>query len=197
MLNISVMVSGGGTNLQAVIDAIKDGSIKNAKIIQVISSNEEAYALKRAEKYGIETKIIDKKKYPNEEERAKAIIEVLKDSKTNLVILAGYMSILSPLVIEKYKGKIINIHPSLIPEFCGEGFYGMNVHRAVISAGAKVSGATVHYVDEGIDTGEIIIQEKVCLIEKETAESLAKKVLEVEHKILPIGINIWREKGEN
>lgn len=184
MLRISVLVSGGGTNLQAVIDGIEDGSIRNAEIVRVISSNPGAYALERAVKHNIDSMVIGKSNYPNGDERTKALIAALDEAETDLVILAGYMSILDPSLIEVYRGKIINIHPSLIPKFCGEGFYGKRVHEAVLAAGEKESGATVHFVDEGVDTGPIIIQEKVPVMAGDTAETLAARVLETEHKIL-------------
>ncbi len=184
MLRISVLVSGGGTNLQAIIDGIEDGSIRDAKIVLVIASNPEAYSLERARKHKIQSRIIGKTNYPEETERTKAIGAALLEAKTDLVILAGYMSILAPEIIEAYRGRIINIHPSLIPRFCGEGFYGKRVHEAVLAAGEMESGATVHYVDEGVDTGPVILQEKVPILEGDTAETLAARVLETEHKIL-------------
>lgn len=184
MLRITVLVSGGGTNLQAVIDGIEDGSLRDAKIVRVISSNPEAYALERAGKHNIETMVIGKTNYPDGGARTKAMISALDEIKTDLVILAGYMSILEPELIEAYRGRIINIHPSLIPKFCGAGFYGKHVHEAVLAAGEKESGATVHYVDEGVDTGPVIIQEKVPVTDGDTAETLAARVLETEHKIL-------------
>ncbi|HZK62373.1 MAG TPA: phosphoribosylglycinamide formyltransferase [Anaerovoracaceae bacterium] len=196
MLRISVMVSGGGSNLQAIIDAIDCGQLKDAEIVQVISSNPKAFALQRAEKHNIKVLVIGKKEFPNEEERNIAILKALKKEETDLVVLAGYMNIMAPELVKEYKGKIINIHPSLIPKFCGEGFYGIKVHEAVINAGEKESGATVHYVDEGIDTGEIIIQEKVAVQPGDNPEILAARVLEIEHKILPKAILIWQVKGE-
>lgn len=184
MLKITVMVSGGGTNLQAVIDGIENGSIQGAEIVRVISSNPNAYSLKRAKKHNIKSMVIGKINYPDKEERTKAIIAALDEAKTDLVILAGYMSILEPSLIEAYRGRIINIHPSLIPLFCGPGFYGKRVHEAVLASGAGESGATVHYVDEGVDTGPIILQEKVPVLAGDTADTLAARVLETEHKIL-------------
>lgn len=190
MLRIAVLVSGGGTNLQAVIDGVEDGSIRDAKVVRVISSNPDAYALERARKHNIEATVIGKSNYPDGGERTKAIIAALDEAETDLVILAGYMSILDPGLIEAYRGRIINIHPSLIPKFCGAGFYGKRVHEAVLAAGEKESGATVHYVDEGVDTGPVIIQEKVPVIAGDTAESLAARVLETEHKILRMAVEI-------
>lgn len=195
-LRISVMVSGGGSNLQAVIDAIDSGQIKNAEIVQVISSNPTAFALKRAEKHNIKGLVIGKNEFPNEEERNVAILKALKTEKTDLIVLAGYMKILAPELVKEFKGRIINIHPSLIPKFCGEGFYGIKVHEAVIESGEKESGATVHFVDEEIDTGEIIIQEKLRVCPGDNPESLAARILEIEHRILIKAILIWQRKGE-
>lgn len=190
------MVSGGGSNLQAVIDAIDSGQIRDAEIVQVISSSPTAFALERARKHNIRGLVIGKLEFPNDEERNQAIMEALKNEKTDLIILAGYMNILKPELVKEFKGRIINIHPSLIPKFCGEGFYGKKVHKAVIDAGEKESGATVHYVDEGVDTGEIIIQERVPVLQGDDPETIANRVLEIEHKILPMAIVRWREKGE-
>jgi phosphoribosylglycinamide formyltransferase-1 len=189
MLRITVLVSGGGTNLQAVIDGVENGSIRDAEIVRVISSNPDAYALERARKHNIEAMVIGKAGYPDSGERTKAIIAALDEAGTDLVILAGYMSILEPSLIEAYRGRIINIHPSLIPKFCGAGFYGKHVHEAVLAAGEIESGATVHYVDEGVDTGPIIIQENVPVMAGDTAETLAARVLETEHKILCKAVN--------
>ncbi|MBK5246072.1 MAG: phosphoribosylglycinamide formyltransferase [Peptostreptococcaceae bacterium] len=196
MLRISVMVSGSGSNLQAVIDSIDNGQIKDAEIVQVISSNSEAFALERAKKHGIKGVVIGKQEFPDEEERNVELIKALKKENTNLVILAGYMNILKPELVKEFKGRIINIHPSLIPKYCGEGFYGGKVHEAVINAGEKESGATVHYVDEGIDSGEVIIQEKLFVEPGDNPESLAARVLKIEHIILPKAVLIWQSKGE-
>lgn len=184
MLKITVMVSGGGTNLQAIIDGIESGSIEGAEIVQVISSNSKAYSLKRAENHKIKALVIGKENYPDLKERTDAIIAALKEADTDLIVLAGYMNILEPSLIEAYRGRIINIHPSLIPEFCGPGFYGHHVHEAVLEAKVSMTGATVHYVDEGVDTGPVILQEKVPVMDGDTAEVLAARVLETEHKIL-------------
>lgn len=189
MLRISVLVSGGGTNLQAVIDSIEAGRIRNAEIACIISSNPKAFALERGIKHGIKTFVIDKSQYPAMSLRTKAIISALKEEKTDLVVLAGYMSVLEPELIEAFRGKIINIHPSLIPKYCGKGFYGHRVHEAVIAAGEKESGATVHFVDEGVDTGPIIIQQKVPVLEGDTPDDLGARVLKVEHQILTEAIN--------
>lgn len=175
MKHISVLVSGGGTNLQAIIDHIENGTIQGAKIVQVISSKENAFALKRASDAGIKG-IVGK-----EDE---AILSALKAEGTDLIVLAGYMKILSPQIIQTYEGRIINIHPSLIPKYCGKGFYGKRVHQAVLDGKESVSGATVHYVDEGVDTGKIILQEEVPVKTGDTADTLAERVLKTEHKIL-------------
>lgn len=197
MQKITVLVSGGGTNLQAIIDAIECGEIENAKIVQVISSNSKAFSLKRAEKHGISSKVIGKETYPEQSERTDALIAALKEVQTDLVVLAGYMSVLDARLIQTYERKIINIHPSLIPKFCGKGFYGIRVHQAVLSAGEKETGATVHYVDEGVDTGDILLQEKVPVLEGDTAETLAARVLMTEHKILKQAIKeLVAEKNE-
>lgn len=189
MLRISVLVSGGGTNLQAVIDSIETGRIKDAELACIISSNPKAFALERGSQHGIKTLVIDKNQYPAMLLRTKAIISALETEKTDLVVLAGYMSVLEPELVQAYKGRIINIHPSLIPKYCGKGFYGHHVHEAVIAAGEKESGATVHFVDEGVDTGPIIIQKKVPVLEGDTPEALGERVLKVEHEILTEAIN--------
>ena len=186
MKNISVLVSGGGTNLQAVIDNVENGFIENARVVQVNYSKEDAYAQTRAANNNIKGVYIGKKNYPDMAERTDAIIRALDEENTDLVILAGYMSVLQPKLIEAYRNKIINIHPSLIPKYCGKGFYGHFVHEAVLAGGETESGATVHFVDEGVDTGRILIQEKVPVLPDDTPDTLAARVLEVEHKILPL-----------
>ena len=184
-LKISVLVSGGGTNLQALIDSIESGGLPGAEIVLVISSRGDAFALERARRAGIKTAVISKKDFPDEAGLAERLIKALEEAETGLVVLAGYMSILHPDVIRKYARRIINIHPSLIPKHCGKGFYGLKVHRSVIEAGEKVSGATVHFVDEGVDTGEIILQREVPVLDGDDEHALAARVLEVEHVILP------------
>lgn len=195
MTNISVLVSGGGTNFQAVIDNVESGYIADARIAQVISSNPDAYALKRAEKHNIKAVVIGKNEYPDMADRTDAIIKALDQEKTDLVVLAGYMSVLQPKLVEKYRNRIINIHPSLIPKYCGKGFYGIRVHRAVLEGGEKASGATVHFVNEGVDTGNIILQRRVPVLKDDTPETLAARVLEVEHRIMPEAIRMFC-KGE-
>jgi phosphoribosylglycinamide formyltransferase-1 len=179
---IGVLISGGGTNLQAVIDACSDNEI-NAETVVVISNKERAYGLERAKKAGIDAIFIDPKLYPKE----LFDLEILKEFKkrdVDFVVLAGFLRVLSKTIINVYRDKIINIHPSLIPEFCGDGFYGEKVHRAVLDAACEKSGATVHFVDEGTDTGQIILQESVAVEKDDTVETLQKRVLAVEHKIL-------------
>lgn len=189
MLRIAVLVSGGGSNLQAILDAIDSGKLDSVMVELVISSNREAYALKRAENRGIPTMVIDGRDWPGPRERDGRLLEVLDELNPDLIVLAGYMKILPKSIVGRFPRRIINIHPSLIPKFCGEGFYGMRVHRAVLESGEQVSGATVHYVDEGVDTGEILLQEQVPVLRGDTPESLAARVLETEHRILPEVIN--------
>lgn len=176
---VAVLVSGSGTNLQALIDKVADGQLDDVEIVRVISSREDAFALTRAEKAGITTAVAREQQ---------EVLKELKASGAEIVVLAGYMRVLSPEIIAEYRDRIINIHPSLIPKYCGKGFYGMRVHKAVIEAGEKESGATVHYVDEGVDTGAIILQEKVPVLDGDTPETLAARVLETEHEILARGL---------
>lgn len=193
---ISVLISGGGTNLQSVIDEMEAGNLLNGKIVQIIASKADAYGLERGKKHGIPTKVISKVEYPDMEERMAAVLKALDDEETDLVVLAGYLSILSPELIKKYNKRILNIHPSLLPKFGGKGCYGLRVHEQVVAAGEKESGATVHFVDEGIDTGEIIIQGKVEVLPEDTPEDLQKRVLVQEHRILPEAIRmVIKEKG--
>ncbi len=193
-LKVVVMVSGGGTDLQSIIDAIADGTLKNVEITNVISSKADAYALTRAANAGIPTTIFSKAEYNDIRDRMKALMAHLDGEHPDLIVLAGYLSILPQEVIEKYRNQIINIHPSLLPKFGGKDCYGIKVHEQVIAAGETESGATVHYVDEGIDTGKILVQEKVPVLPDDTPETLQARVLEVEHKILPQAIAMI-EKG--
>lgn len=183
MLKIGVLVSGGGTNLQAIIDEERLGNI-NGKIKVVISNKENAYGLERARQNNIEAI------YEIDEDK---IIGILKHHEIDLIVLAGYLKIISPKFVNEFRNKIINIHPSLIPSFCGEGYYGQRVHQGVLDYGAKVTGATVHFVDEGADTGPIIIQESIKVNDDDDCVSLAKRVLEVEHKILKKSIKLFCE----
>jgi phosphoribosylglycinamide formyltransferase-1 len=192
--NIAVLVSGGGTNFQALIDAAEAGALVGGRIVLVISSRSDAYSLTRAEKHGIPVFVADSGSFPDADERATAITGALRGSGADLVVLAGYMSILPPSIIREFEGRIINIHPSLIPKHCGKGYYGKRVHQSVINSGDKESGATVHYVDEGVDTGRVIVQEKVPVLSGDDADSLAKRVLETEHRIIVRGVNLAAEE---
>lgn len=183
MLNIGVLVSGGGTNLQAIIDEEKIGNI-NGSIKVVISNKKDAFGLERARHNNIEAI------YETDEDK---VIEILKSRDIDLVVLAGYLKIISPKFVNEFRNKIINIHPSLIPSFCGEGYYGQKVHQGVLDYGAKVTGATVHFVDKGADTGPIIIQESINVNDDDDAKSLSKRVLEIEHKILKRSIKLFCE----
>ena len=191
MRNIAVMVSGGGTNLQALIDAEKAGKIPHGKITLVVASNDSAYALERAENNGIETVVVKRKAYENQDAFDKAIVETLHAHNIDMVVLAGYLSILGETVIQAYRDRIINIHPSLIPSFCGKGFYGLKVHEAALARGVKVTGATVHLVNEIPDGGRILKQKAVYIEDGDTAETLQRRVMEqAEWIILPEAINM-------
>lgn len=185
--NIAVLVSGGGTNLQALIDAEKSGIIKSGTIKLVVSNNSSAYALERAKNAGISTAIVLKKELGSQEAFEKELIRVLDDAKTDIIVLAGFMSILSADFTKHYENRIINVHPSLIPSFCGKGFYGLKVHEAALEYGVKVSGATVHFVNEIPDGGKIIMQRAVEVKDGDTPEVLQKRIMEeAEWKILPL-----------
>ena len=192
MLNkarIAVLVSGGGTNLQAIIDAQKSGIIKSGEVVLVISNKKDAYALERAKKAGIESLVFVKKELGSQRAFEDAIIEAIDNAGIDLIVLAGFLSILSEDFTRHYEKRIINVHPSLIPSFCGEGFYGLKVHQAVLDKGVKVTGATVHYVNEIPDGGEIIKQKAVEVLEGDTAETLQRRVMEqAEWVILPEAI---------
>lgn len=185
---IAVFVSGGGTDLQSIIDAINSGFIDNAEIALVVGSKNGIYGLERAKNNNIPTKVYQKNEYDSLHCMFEDVIKDLKKREIDYIVLAGYLLILSPNIIQKYRNRIINIHPSLIPKYCGDGFYGMKVHNAVIAAKETQSGATVHFVDEGTDTGEIILQEKVAVYNEDTPQSLSKRVLELEHTLLPKAI---------
>lgn len=187
MINIGVLVSGSGTNLLAIIEAIKAGEI-NGVIRIVISDKHDAFALKRARFYNIKTNSINPKGYKNREEYDKEIVSTLKEKEVDLVVLAGYMKILTPYFVNAYKNKIMNIHPALLP--C---FPGLNVHKKVLDQGVKVSGCTVHFVDEGLDSGPIILQKTVEVKEDDTKETLAERILEEEHKIYPRAIQLFAQ----
>ncbi len=191
MLKIGVMVSGGGTNLQAIIDAIETGKITNTEIRVVISNNQNAYALERAKKAGIEAVCLSPKDFPDRGAFNEAFLEKVEEYGLDLIVLAGFLVTIPAAMIEKYRSRIINIHPSLIPSFCGVGYYGLKVHEAALKRGVKVTGATVHYVDEGVDSGPIILQKAVEVKEGDTPEILQRRVMEeAEWIILPQAINM-------
>ena len=191
MLKVGVLVSGGGTNLQALIDAQKTGIIKHGEICVVISNNPDAYAIARAEKANIPSEIISSKEYKDQVAFEAKLIETLDRNEVDLIVLAGFMRILSEKFTSKYPRKIINVHPSLIPAFCGKGFYGLKVHEAALAYGVKVTGATVHFVNEIPDGGEIILQKSVCVKKGETAESLQQRVMrQSEWVILPRAVEL-------
>ena len=191
MLNVVVLVSGGGTNLQAIIDAVESGAITNTKIVGVISNNQNAYALERAKKHGIAGQCISPKQFSSRAEFNEKFIKAVDEMQPDLIVLAGFLVVIPPAMIEKYRNRIINIHPSLIPSFCGTGFYGLKVHEAALARGVKVVGATVHYVDEGTDTGPIILQKAVEVEQGDTPEVLQRRVMEqAQWKILPKAIDL-------
>ncbi|MBB6218832.1 phosphoribosylglycinamide formyltransferase-1 [Anaerosolibacter carboniphilus] len=191
-LNIAVFISGGGTNLQSLIDQMEEGRIQG-RITVVISSKEDAYGLVRAKAHNIEGITIGKNNYPNVEERENRIIEVLEEKEIDLIVLAGYLNILGKKVVERYNNRIINVHPALIPSFCGKGFHGEKVHQAVLDYGVKITGATVHFVDEGTDTGPIILQGIVEVLEDDNLKTLGEKVLTVEHRLLPKAVSLFAQ----
>lgn len=191
MLKLTVLVSGGGTNLQAIIDRIADGTIQNAEIVKVISNNPGVYALERAAGAGIPAEVISPKSYANREEFHEALLAALQASGADLIVLAGCLVAIPQQVVEAYRGRIINIHPALIPSFCGKGYYGLRVHEKVLERGVKVTGATVHFVDEDLDHGQIILQKAVEIPEGITAKELQQKVMEeAEWIILPKAIDL-------
>lgn len=191
MLKIAVLVSGGGTNLQAIIDAIAAGTITNAQIDVVISNNANAYALERAKKHGIEALCLSPKSYDTREQFNDALTQTIRERGIDLVVLAGYLVIIPPQLIAAYKNRIINIHPSLIPSFCGTGYYGLKVHEEALRRGVKVTGATCHFVDEGTDTGPIILQKAVEVRAGDTPKQLQQRVMEqAEWVIMPQAIDL-------
>ena len=190
MFKIAVLVSGGGTDLQSIIDAIESGKLKNCKIETIIASKEGIYSLERAKKHGITSHVISRKEYGNGQ--SDKILEII-DGKVDLIVLAGYLSILSGEILNKFNNKIINIHPSLIPSFCGANMYGLKVHEAVIKKGVKYSGATVHFVNNEVDGGAIILQEAVPVFFEDDAKILQDRILEKEHIILPEAIRLISE----
>ncbi len=191
MLNVVVLVSGGGTNLQAIIDAVNDGTITNTRLTGVISNNQNAYALERAAMAGIPAFCVSPKNYDSRELFNEAFLNKIDELQPDLIVLAGFLVVIPKEMIEKYRNKIINIHPSLIPAFCGTGYYGLKVHEAALARGVKVVGATVHFVDEGTDTGPIILQKAVDVQNGDTPQVLQRRVMEeAEWKILPQAIDL-------
>lgn len=192
MMNIVVLVSGGGTNLQALIDAQKCGEIENGRISCVISSKPDAYALERAKENGIPTRVIPRKNYDDIHAYSKAVRDALIEEKADLIVYAGFMIILDSQVVEAFEGKMINVHPALIPSFCGKGFYGLHVHEEVLKSGVKLTGATVHFVTEDCDAGPIISQKAVPVSDDDTPQTLQRKVMEqCEWKILPQAVSLF------
>lgn len=190
-MKIVVMVSGGGTNLQAIIDSVKNGQITNTEIAGVISNNKNAYALERARENGIPASCISPKDFASREEFNEKLLEAVDAFSPDLIVLAGFLVVIPPAMIERYRNRMINIHPSLIPSFCGKGYYGLKVHEAALARGVKVVGATVHFVDEGTDTGPIILQKAVEVQQGDTPEVLQRRVMEqAEWKILPRAIDL-------
>ncbi len=191
MLKVAVLVSGGGTNLQAIIDAVNEGKITNAEISLVISNNKNAYALERAKNAGIASMCISPKEYATRDDFHVALTETLKNAGVDLVVLAGYLVAIPEMLVKEFPNKIINVHPSLIPSFCGVGYYGLKVHEAALARGVKVTGATVHFVDCGMDTGPIILQKAVDIEAGDTPEVLQRRVMEqAEWVILPRAIDM-------
>ncbi|MEG0273339.1 MAG: phosphoribosylglycinamide formyltransferase [Hydrogenoanaerobacterium sp.] len=192
MLNIAVLVSGGGTNLQALLDAEKRGELDGGKISLVLSSSPTAYALERAKAYGVDTAVLERKKFADAAEYDKALLSALTRQDIGLVVLAGFLCILGNETLNAYKRRIINVHPSLIPAFCGDGFYGLRVHEAALKKGVKVSGATVHFVTNVVDGGEIIMQKAVDVLPNDTAQSLQRRVMEqAEWELLPKAVTAF------
>ena len=190
MLNIVVLVSGGGTNLQAILDAIDNGNIRNARVEAVISNNAGAYALERAKARGIKALCVSPKSFADRETFNRALLETVDGFAPDLIVLAGFLVTIPPSMIQKYRNRIINVHPSLIPSFCGVGYYGLKVHEAALKRGVKVTGATVHFVDEGVDSGPIILQKAVDVLPGDDAKTLQRRVMEqAEWVILPKAID--------
>ena len=189
MLRFAVLVSGGGTNLQAILDAMDAGKITNASLEVVISNNPGAYALKRAEQHGIPHRVVSPKEYPDREAFHNALLAALEEYHLDLIVLAGFLVVIPPQMVERYPNRILNIHPSLIPSFCGTGYYGLKVHEAALARGVKITGATVHFVDAGTDTGPILMQKAVEVKEGDTPEILQRRVMEeAEWVLLPAAI---------
>lgn len=200
MLRVGVMVSGGGTNLQAILDAIDSGSITNAQVVVVLSNNPGAYALERARKHNIPAECLSPRDFESREAFNQAFLEKVDSYNLDLIVLAGFLVTIPPAMTQRYKNRIINIHPSLIPSFCGVGYYGLKVHEAALARGVKVTGATVHYVDEGVDSGPILLQKAVEVFPDDTPKTLQRRVMEeAEWIILPKAIDLianGKEKQE-
>ncbi|GHU43871.1 phosphoribosylglycinamide formyltransferase [Clostridia bacterium] len=196
-LRLAVLVSGGGTNLQAIMDRLEDGSLVNTELSVVISNNKDAHALTRAKNFGVEGLCISPKDYETREEFHQALLSAIEEREIDLIVLAGYLVTIPPCLIEHFRNRIINVHPSLIPAFCGKGYYGLKVHEAALARGVKLTGATVHIVDEGTDTGPILLQKAVEVFDTDTPEILQKRVMEqAEWQILPQAISeIARSKA--
>ena len=191
MLNVVVLVSGGGTNLQAILDAVQDGRITNARVAGVISNNKKAYALTRAEQAGIPARCVSPKDFEDRGAFNCALMEAIDSFQPDLIVLAGFLVVIPAELIQKYENRIINIHPSLIPSFCGTGYYGLKVHEAALARGVKITGATVHFVDEGTDTGPIILQKAVEVLPDDTPEVLQRRVMEqAEWQIMPEAVDM-------
>ena len=191
MLRVCVLVSGGGTNLQAILDAMDHGAVTNAEVVKVISNNPGAYALERAKNHGIAAECVSPKDFSDREAFNEALLSRVEACRPDLIVLAGFLVKIPPMMIEKFRNRIINVHPSLIPSFCGVGYYGLKVHEAALSRGVKVTGATVHFVDEGMDSGPILLQKVVEVKEGDTPEILQKRVMEeAEWQILPKAIHM-------
>ena len=198
MLRVGVMVSGGGTNLQAILDAIEAGTITNTEIVVIISNNPGAYALERAKNYGIDGVCLSPKSFESREAFSEAFLQKVDEYQLDLIVLAGFLVTIPTAMITKYEHRIINIHPSLIPSFCGVGYYGLKVHEAALARGVKITGATVHYVDNGMDTGPIILQKAVEVHDGDTPKVLQKRVMEqAEWVILPQAINMIANQQES
>ena len=190
MFRVLVLVSGGGTNLQAIIDAVAAGTVQNTELVGVISNNPGVFALERAKNAGIPAEVVSPKDYPDRAAFHKAFLAAVDAYQPDLIVLAGFLVVIPPEMIEKYERKIINIHPSLIPSFCGTGYYGLKVHEAALARGVKVSGATVHFVDSGTDTGPILLQKAVEVRPDDTPQTLQRRIMEeAEWKLLPKAIN--------
>lgn len=191
MLKVLVCVSGGGTNLQAIIDSIEQGNVTNVQIVRVVSNNKNAYALERAKRAGIEAVCVSPKDYGSREQFNEALLQAATEAEPDLIVLAGFLVVIPPELIRRYENRIINIHPSLIPSFCGTGYYGLRVHEAALARGVKITGATVHFVDEGTDTGPILMQKPVVVWPDDTPEILQRRVMEeAEWVILPKSLDL-------